>query len=138
MRHRLIRGVFSELLKASKIEKIVLILPFIVLILDADIFYFAWKNNEKNILIASGFVLLLSVLEIFAALKEIHEHVYALRRKEILEKRLRKIMKRIERPTVRKIVDKFMAEYPKEFDISEVYHVACGLIDEEEINLKKK
>jgi len=138
MRHRLIRGIFSELLKASKIEKIVLILPFIVLILDADIFYFAWKNNEKNILIASGFVLLLSVLEIFAALKEIHEHVYALRRKEILEKRLRKIMKRIERPTVRKIVDKFMAEYPKEFDISEVYHVACSLIDEEEINLKKK
>jgi len=138
MRHRLIRGVFSEILKATKIEKLVLILPFIVLAIDADIFYFAWKNNEKNILIASGFVLFLSILEILVAIKEIHEHVHTLRRREILEERLRKIMKRIKKPTVRKIVDKFMAEYPKEFDISEVYHVACRLIDEKEMISQEK
>jgi len=133
MRHRLIRGIFSEFLKASKVEKIVLLLPFIVLIFDAEIFYFAWVKNEKNILIASGFVLFLSILEIFAALKEIHEHVYALRKRELLEERLRKIMRKIDKPTVRKIVDKYMAEYPKEFDIREVYHIACSLIDEKDL-----
>ena len=112
MRHRFIRNLFTEMLKASRLEKLVLIIPFIVLIFDAEIFYFAWKNKEENILIASSFVLFLSILEILAVMKEIHEHVNRLRRREILEEKLRKIMKTMEKPTVRKVVDKFMASYP--------------------------
>ena len=42
-------------------------------------------------------------------------------------------MRKIDKPTVRKIVDKYMAEYPKEFDIREVYHIACSLIDEKDL-----
>lgn len=130
MRHRFIRNLFAEMLKASRLEKLVLIIPFIVLIFDAEIFYFAWKNKEENILIASSFVLFLSILEILAVMKEIHEHVNRLRRREILEEKLRKIMKTMEKPTVRKVVDKFMASYPDEYSIKEVYHVTCNLIDE--------
>lgn len=40
MRHRFIRTLFGEIFKATKIEKIVLLLPFLVLIFDAEIFYF--------------------------------------------------------------------------------------------------
>ena len=134
MRHRLIRNLFTEMLKASRLEKMALIIPFIVLIFDAEIFYFAWLYKEKNIMIASGFVLFLSILEIFAVMKEIHEHVSRFRRREILEEKIRKIMKGMERPTVRKIVDKFMALHPNEYSIKEVYHIACNLMDE----LRKK
>ena len=56
------------------------------------------------------------------------------RRLKILEERLEKIARNIKNPTVRKLVDKFMARYPKEYSISEVYHAACVLIDE----LRKK
>lgn len=130
MRHRFARNLLSEILTASRIIKIALIIPFIVLLFDVEIFYYSWTNKEKTILIASGFVLFLSILEIIAVMKEIHEYVSKFRRKEMLEERLRKIMKKIDKPTVRKVVDKFMAEYPKEFDIREVYHMACNLIDE--------
>ena len=75
MRHRFARGLLSEILTASRIIKIALLLPFIVLLIDAEIFYYSWTNKEKTILIASGFVLFLSILEIFAVLKEIHEHI---------------------------------------------------------------
>jgi len=114
--------------------KIALIIPFIVLLFDVEIFYYSWTNQEKTILIASGFVLFLSVLEIFAVIKEIHEHIAKARRLNILEKKLEKIAKEIERPNVRKIINKFMAKYPGEYTVNEVYHAACILMD----NLKKK
>jgi len=36
----------------------------------------------------------------------------------------------MERPTVRKIVDKFMASYPKKYSVDEVYEVACDVLYE--------
>ena len=134
MRHRFIRTLFSEVLTASRIIKIALIIPFIVLLIDAEIFYYSWTNNEKTILIASAFVLSLSILEIFAVLGEIHQHISKIRRREILEEKLRKVARKIEKPTVRKIIDEFMTKYPEEYSISEVYHVACDLMFE----LRKK
>jgi len=134
MRHRFARNLLGEILTASRMIKIALLIPFIVLLFDAEIFYYSWTNQEKTILIASGFVLFLSILEIFAVIKEIHEHVSKIKRQEVLEQRLRKITEGIENPTVRKIVDEFMTKYPKEYNIREVYHIACSLMDE----LKKK
>jgi len=130
MRHRFVRNLFQEILKASRLEKIVLIIPFIVLILDAEIFYFALVNEEKRILLASAFVLILSILEIFAVLEEIHNHLTKLMRREFLEEKIREIAGEMERPTVRKIVDKFMASYPKKYSVDEVYEVACDVLYE--------
>jgi membrane protein YdbS with pleckstrin-like domain len=92
MRHRFTRNLFSEILKASKLEKIVLIIPFIVLLFDAEIFHYAWVNNEKNILIASGFVFLLSILEIIVVAKEIHEHLYQRNKKNKYKGRNKKFI----------------------------------------------
>ena len=130
MRHRFLRNLFSEILTTSKIIKIVLIIPFIVLLFDAEIFYYSWTNNEKTILIASAFVLFLSILKIVAVIGEIHEHISKVRRREILEERLRKVAKKIEKPTVRKIIDEFMVKYPEEYSVSEVYHAACDMLVE--------
>ena len=47
MRHRLVRNIFTEIFKASRLEKIVLIITFIVLIVDGEIFYYAWVKMKK-------------------------------------------------------------------------------------------
>lgn len=128
MRHRFLRNLFNEILTASRIIKIALIIPFIVLIFDAEIFYYSWTNHEKTILIASSFVLLLSVLEIIAVIKEIHEHISNIRRKEILIEKIRQIAENMEKPTVRKVVDVFIKKYGEEYSINEVYHATCNLL----------
>ncbi|HEC88722.1 MAG TPA: hypothetical protein ENI52_05345 [Thermoplasmata archaeon] len=130
MRHRFLRNLFNEILTASRIIKIALIIPFIVLIFDAEIFYYSWTNHEKTILIASGFVLLLSILEIIAVIKEIHEHISSVRRKEILMEKLRQIAENMKKPTVRKIMDTFMEKYGEEYSVNEVYHATCDLLSE--------
>lgn len=130
MRHRILRNLFGEILTTSKIIKIVLLIPFIVLLIDAEIFYYSWTNKEKTILIASAFVLFLSILEIFAVIGEIHGHISRARRMEILEERLRKIAKKVEKPTVRKLIDEFMKKYPEDYSVHEVYHVACDMLME--------
>ncbi len=130
MRHRFIRTLFGEIFKATRIEKIVLLLPFLVLIFDAEIFYFALLHKEKNIMIASAFVLFLSVLEIIAVFGEIHERISGIRRKEILMEKLRQIAENMKKPTVRKIMDTFMEKYGEEYSVNEVYHATCDLLSE--------
>ena len=130
MRHRIVRTIFAEISKATWIEKIVLIIPFIVLLIDAEIFYYAWTHKEITILIASGFVLCLSLLEIIAVVSEIHGHITSNRKREIIEVRIMKITKRMRKPTVRKIMDAFMDKYPNEYNMSEVYPIVCDLMSE--------
>jgi len=126
----LIRSVFRELFGASRLEKVVLFIPFIVLIIDADIFYYAWRHGEQSILTASAFVLILSILEILAVVEELHKHLSITRRREQLEEKLRGIVEEMDRPTVRKVMDAFMKKYPDEYRVSEVYHAACDMLVE--------
>lgn len=130
MRHRFVRNLFNEILTASRIIKIALIIPFIVLLFDAEIFYYSWTNKEKTILIASGFVLLLSILEIIAVIKEIHEHISGIKRKEILMEKIRHIAEDMEKPTVRKIMDTFIKKYGDEYSVNEIYHAVCDLLSD--------
>ncbi|MCD6474312.1 MAG: hypothetical protein J7K47_05360, partial [Thermoplasmata archaeon] len=82
MRHRFARGLLNEILKATRLEKLTLLLPFIVAIIDAEIFYYSITRKEELIIMFSGFVLFLSVLEIIAVLEEIKMYVERARRKE--------------------------------------------------------
>jgi hypothetical protein len=130
MRHRLLRNIFGDIVKASRLAKIVLLIPFIVLLIDAEIFIYAWTHSEKTVLLFSGFVLLLSVLEIVVVVGEIHEHLSETRRRELIEERVRAIAEGMENPTVRAVIDAFLKEYPREFKMSEIYHVTCDLMCE--------
>jgi len=130
MRHRFIRSFMGEIFKASKLEKIVLIIPFIVLIIDLEIFIFAWQKKEFYIFINASFVLFLSILEIIAVVKEINEHISSVRNREIIMESLRRMAKKMERPTVRKLMDEFIRKHREDYGVDEVYAAACEVMSE--------
>ena len=132
MRHKLFRRTLQEIGKATRWEKMALVLPFLVLVLDAHIFYYAaYHHVHAAITVASGFVLILSVLEIFACLKEIHAYVSSTARQACLEETIREIIQELGDPQVREVVAKVMKRCPDEgYGRSEIYRCACKILDE--------
>jgi len=133
MRHRLFRKTLEEIGKATRWEKIILIIPFIVLLVDAQIFYYSLSHHENIIIIASGFVLFLSLSEIVAALKEIHIYVSSTVRQAGLEEIIREIIQELGNPQVREVVGKVKKRYVKEgYGRQEIYHCVCKILDEKQ------
>lgn len=128
MRHRFIREWAKDFIKANVIEKLILLLPFIVLIIDAEIFYYSLTRGEETIIIASSFVLLLSIMEIIAVSKEIVSYINKTKREADIEKEIIKIIEEMDNPNVKKVVNKFM-EMNKGYSMQEVYPVVCKIID---------
>lgn len=128
MRHRFARGLIKEILVATRLEKITLLLPFIVALIDAEIFYYSLKRREELLIIFSAFVLFLSILEIIAVLEEIRMFVERAIRREEIEEKMMKLAKKLENPTVKKLIDEFMKKY-REYSSQEVYPIACRIID---------
>ncbi len=131
MRHRFLRERIKEIFSATIFEKIAIIVPFIVMLWDIEIFYYSLVNREKHIFIFSIFVLILSFTEIIVVMDEIHQHFSERRKKKALKKIVKKIADESEEKNVKKIVRKVIKKHP-EYSISEVYHVACELLNEEE------
>ena len=130
MRHRLARRLFREFTTATKWEKLVLIIPFIVLFIDADIFYYAWSRHMVSLLILSSFVLVFSVIEIFAALQEIREHIASARKCSELEKRVIDAIGNFPmRPTAGQVIEKMLRDNPHD-DIGryDLYPVVCKVL----------
>lgn len=128
MRHRLARKLFREFIETTKWEKLVLILPFIVLAIDTHIFYFALLHQETAILISSGFVLVLSLIEIIVALKEIHTHFTEARKDaEIQAMVVDGIQSFNQRPTVSQVLWK-ISDSECRFSRHELYPFVCDAI----------
>jgi hypothetical protein len=130
MRHRLARRLFREFTIATKWEKLVLIIPFIVLFIDADIFYYAWSRHMVSLLLLSSFVLVFSVIEIFAALQEIREHITSARKCSELEKRVIDTVGQFPvMPTVGQVIEKMLSDNPHD-DIGryDLYPLVCKVL----------
>ena len=131
MRHRRCRKLLSELGSATRWEKIVLLIPFVVLIVDAEIFYYSLLHKEETIILASGFVLFLSIIEIIAALKDIHVYVSSSVRQMGLEEIIRETIQEMGDPLVKEVVQKVRQRYPDEgYGQAEIYHLVCKILDE--------
>jgi hypothetical protein len=127
----LARRLFKEFTTATKWEKLVLIIPFIVLFIDADIFYYAWSRHMASLLLLSSFVLVFSVIEIFAALQEIREHIASARKHSDLEARVIYTIGQFPvRPTVGQVIEKMLCDNPPD-DIGryELYPVVCDVLN---------
>lgn len=141
MRHRLARNLLGEAIGTTKWEKLVLVLPFIVLILDMHIFHYSMVNKlQASIIISSGFVLALSIVEIIAALGEINEHLSHAKKYSSLESMVTKVVTQFNHePTVRQVVEKMSSEYPGErFSRYELYPVVCDVLNNIFPNKKNK
>jgi hypothetical protein len=131
MRHKRCRKLLSELGSATRWEKIVLFIPFAVLIVDAEIFYYSLLHHEEIIILASGFVLFLSIIEIIAALQDIHVYVSSSVRQTGLEEIIRETIQEMGDPVVKEVVKKVRQRYPDEgYGRDEIYHLVCRILDE--------
>lgn len=82
-------------------------------------------------MIGAGFVFILSIFEIIAAMKEIHEHLSEIKGRMDLEEIVRNAMNELEKPTVKNVVEKVLSNHPEESKRkNEIYHIACQLLDE--------
>jgi hypothetical protein len=126
MRHRLFRRTLSEIGKATRLEKIILLIPFIFLIVDAEIFYYSLVHHELTIIIASVFVLLLSVLAIIAAIQEIYSYVSRVIKNTGLENIVKEAIMELNNPPVKQVVEKILTMGPVVcYSRSEIYHMVC-------------
>jgi hypothetical protein len=130
MRHRLFREICRELVTTTKWERVVLFIPFVVLIIDADIFYYAWTHHKITLIFLSSIVLILSSVEIVAVIKEIHEHIsYAQKYSTIEEQVLDTVKKFPEKPTVGQVMAALSNNGKEEFSRFEVYPVVCKVLN---------
>jgi hypothetical protein len=130
MRHRLFRRVCQELVTTTKWERIVLFVPFVVLIIDADIFYYAWTHHKITLILLSSIVLILSSVEIIAVIKEIHEHIQYTQRYSTIEKMILNAVKKIPgKPTVGQVMVTLSNDASGEFSLFEIYPVVCEVLN---------
>ncbi len=130
MRHRLVRQICRELVTTTKWERVVLFIPFIVLLIDADIFYYAWTHHKVTLILLSSIVLILSSVEIIAVTKEIHEHIaYAQKYSSIEQQVLETVKKFPEKPTVGQVMAAMSNDGAKDFSRFDVYPVVCEVLN---------
>ncbi len=130
MRHRLFRQICRELVTTTKWERVVLFIPFVVLIIDADIFYYAWTHHKVTLIFLSSIVLILSTAEIIAVIKEIHEHISYAQKYASIEKRvLNTVEKFQEKPTVGQVMAAMSNQDRNEFSRFEIYPVVCEVLN---------
>ncbi len=130
MRHRLFRQICRELVTTTKWERVVLFIPFVVLIIDADIFYYAWTHHKVTLIFLSSIVLILSTAEIIAVIKEIHEHISYAQKYTTIEQRVLETVKKFqEKPTVGQVMAAMSNQDGNEFSRFEVYPVVCEVLN---------
>lgn len=130
MRHRLVRQICRELVTTTKWERVVLFIPFVVLLIDADIFYYAWTHHKFTLIFLSSIVLILSSVEIVAVIKEIHEHISYAQKYSTIEKRVVEAVKEFPtKPTVGQVTAALSDNDPEEFSRFEVYPVVCEVLN---------
>ncbi|MFO8133073.1 MAG: hypothetical protein R6U10_03965 [Thermoplasmatota archaeon] len=113
----------------TKWERVVLFIPFLVLIIDADIFYYAWTHHKVTLILLSSIVLILSSVEIVAVTKEIHEHIsYAQKYSSIEKQVLETVQKFPEKPTVGQVMAA-MSNGSGDFSRFELYPVVCQVLN---------
>jgi len=130
MRHRFVRQLCRDLVTTTKWERVVLFIPFLVLIIDADIFYYAWTHHKVTLILLSSIVLILSSVEIVAVIKEIHEHIsYAQKYSSIEQQVLETVKKFPEKPTVGQVMAAMSNNGSKDFSRFDVYPVVCEVLN---------
>ena len=116
MRHRLVRQICRELVTTTKWERVVLFIPFMVLVIDADIFYYAWTHHKITLILLSSIVLILSSVEIIAVIKEIHERISYAQKYSSIEKQVLETVKKFAgKPTVGQVMATMADQDGKEF-----------------------
>jgi len=133
VRFRRLRRWLGELAESTTTERILLILPFFILSLDLYLLLHAFSIGDTSIIIPAFILSILSVAEIIVTLDEIHERAMEMLKQRRIKAKVRKVMNKTDKVTVRGLLNQVLEEHPElKSHEKSLYHVICQLLSEEE------
>ena len=134
VRFRRIRNRLKEITESTTTERILLILPFFILLLDLYLFIHAIYLRDIYVIIPVMILLVFSLMEILVTLEEIHERALEHLKYRDMERKVRRAMgKARSKVTVRSLLNHLLEEHPELKDHEKtLYHVICQILSEKD------
>jgi len=126
-----LRNYIREIAESPRAEKLSFIPPFLILIVEIALLHHAVTTYADQYVINLIVVLLIiSIIEIFLVMREIHEHYQRSNFDRELTIRLDDYITERKTEKVKKIVEDFIDVHPDYGPHrTEIYHIACQIMD---------
>ena len=134
-----LRTAIREYKESPRNEKLSFIPPFLILIVEGVLLAHAVTIDVPDIMVVelTGILLTISIVEILLVSQEIHKHYTKSNFDKVLTIKLDDFIMNIKEKNVKRIVTKFIEQYPQyNSDRNEIYHTTCQILEthyEEEI-----
>lgn len=134
-----IRRYLHEIAESPTTEKIAFIPPIVILIAEAILLIHAISLDESFVISLTGFLLIVSIIELYLILKEFHEHRTQTTFERELTIRLDNFIIERHMGNVSNIVTDFLNEF-EEYRGSRttIYHIACQIMETHKQELWEK
>jgi len=130
-RYSKLRKFLTEIAGSPSIEKISLILPFIILGIDIHILQYSLFRKDFEIVLPATILLALSIIEIIVVIDEIHVTARKMNMERELTIRLEKFIFDNPKLNVKEVVNKFMEKHPEYKDLrKDIYHITCQIFQD--------
>ena len=130
VRSRRLRNYLKEVSESDKFEKLSLILPFLVLIVEIILIEHAIRIKVYYVIHLTSILLILSIIEILFIIEELHEHYIKGNFERILTIRLDDFILQTKMKNVKFIIEEFIEEYPEyKKHWNKLYHIACQILE---------
>jgi hypothetical protein len=134
-----IRRYCREIADSPRVEKIAFIPPFAILTAELILLYHALNFGEGFVILLTLFLLMLSLIELFLILREIHEHRKQTNFERELAIRLDDFIIERHMDNVSNIVKDFLNEFEEyRGKRTMIYHIACQIMQTHKKELWEK
>jgi hypothetical protein len=125
-----IRRYLREIAESPDAEKMAFIPPFIILITEAVLIIHAIMLNEFFVIVLTGFLFVVSVIEIILITREMHQHRRQTNFERELAIRLDDFIIERHMDNVSNIVTDFLNEFEEyQGNRNMIYHIACQIME---------
>ncbi|HEC72116.1 MAG TPA: hypothetical protein ENI36_00765 [Thermoplasmatales archaeon] len=130
-RYSKLRKFLTEIAGSPLVEKISLILPFIILGIDIHILQYSLFRKDFEIVLPATILLALSIVEIIVVIDEIHVTARKMNMERELTIKLEKFIFDNPKLNVKEIVNKFVEKHPEYKDLrKDIYHITCQIFQD--------
>jgi len=134
-----IRRYCREIADSPRVEKIAFVPPFAILTAELILLYHALNFGEGFVILLTLFLLILSLIELFLILREIHEHRKQTNFERELAIRLDDFIIERHMDNVSNIVKDFLNEFEEyRGKRTMIYHIACQIMQTHKKELWEK
>jgi len=134
-----IQRYLHEIAESPTTEKMAFIPPIVILITESILIIHAIELHEPFVIALTGFLLIVSIIELFLILKEFHEHRIQTTFERELTIRLDDFIIENHMDNVSNIVTNFLDEFEEyKENQTTIYHIACQIMDTHKQELWEK